>query len=127
MLENNNLVEKEEIKALGLPNINSDSIVKATKGTGSMEKLLKKARDELGLLKTTTHNCNKVRWDVLIRVLNQVHKQADIFCYTPGRQFRSFTPSGPVFKQINRKQLYSLISRHKRKWHRLNRNFYKHN
>ena len=40
-LENNNLVEKEKIRALGLPNINSDSIVKTTKSTGSMEKLLK--------------------------------------------------------------------------------------
>ena len=126
-LENNNLVAKEEIKALGFPNINSDSIVKTTKSTGSMEKLLKKGRDELGLLKRTTHNCNKVRRDVFIRVLNQVHKQADIFCHTPGRQFRSFTPSGPVFKRINRKQLHSWISRHKRKWHRQNRNFYKHN
>lgn len=126
-LESNNVVAKEEIKALGFPNINSDSIVKTTKSTGFMEKLLKKARDELVLLKRTTHNCNKVRRDVFIRVLNQVHKQADIFCHTPGRQFRSFTPSSPVFKQINRKQLHSWISRHKRKWHRQNRNFYKHN
>lgn len=83
-LENNNLVAKEEIKALGFPNINSGSIIKTTKSTGPMEKLLKKTRDDLGLSKRTTHNSNKVRQDIFGRVLNQVHKQAAIFRYAPG-------------------------------------------
>ena len=101
-LENINLVAKEEIKALG-------SIIKTTKSTGPMEKLLKKTTDDLRLSKRTTHNSNKVRQDVFGRVLNQVHKQAAIFRYAPGRQFSSFTSTGPIFKQINRKQLHSWI------------------
>ena len=123
-LENNSLVAKNHIKALGFPNINPESIMKTTKSTGNMEKLLNKTLDELQLTKRSTKNSNKSRQDVFNRVLNQVHVQAAIFNNTPGRQFDSFTPAGPIFKQIDRKQLHTWIKRHKKKWHNQNRNFY---
>lgn len=123
-LENNNLVAKNQIRALGFPNINPESIIKTTKSTGNMEKLLNNFLEKLQLTKRSTKNSNKSRQNVFNRVLNQVHVQAAIFDYTPGRKFDSFTPAGPVFKQIDRKQLHKWIKQYKKKWHRQNRNFY---
>lgn len=125
MVENNNLTAKGEIKALGFPNINNESIIKATRSTGPLQKILKMSNDDLGLSKRHTHHANKTRQDVFNRVLNQVHKQAAVFAYSPGRQYASFPGLKPIFKSINRKQLHSWIKRHKTKWHRQNRNFYR--
>lgn len=70
MVENNNLTPKGEIKALGFPNINNESIIKATKSTGPLQKILKKSNDDMGLSKRHTYHANKTRQDVLNRVLN---------------------------------------------------------
>lgn len=123
-LENNNLVAKNQIKFLGFPNINPKSIVKTTKSTGNIEKVLKHSSEEIGLLKRTTYNSNKTKQDIFNRVLHQVHNQSDIISYTPGRQFDSFTHIGSVFKEIDRKQLYEWIKSHKRKWHCQNKHFH---
>lgn len=125
MLENCNLTGKGEIKALGFPNINNDSIVKTTKSIGPLQKVIKKSDDDLGLSRRHTHHCNKRKQDVFSRVLNQVHNQAAVFDYSPGRRFSSFPDLQPIFKSLKRKQLHRWIRRHKKKWHRQNKNFYR--
>lgn len=124
LLENNNLIGKEEIKALGFPNINNQNIISATRSIGPIQELLQKSNKDLGLSKRKTHHANKTRQDVFNRVLHQVHQKAAVFKYSPGRKYNSFPNVQPIFTTIDRKQLHAWIKRNKSKWHRQNRHLY---
>ena len=118
LVENNNLTAKGDTKTLGYPNIDNENIIKLTRSTGPLQKILK-SNDDLGLSKRHTHHANKTRQDVFNLVLNQVD------AYSPGRQYASFPGLKPILKSINCKQLHSWIKRHKTKCHRQNRNFHR--
>lgn len=111
LLENNNLIGKEEIKALGFPNINNGNIISATRRIGPIQELLQKSNNDLGLSKRKTHHANKTRQNVFNSVLHQVHQKAAVFKYSPGRKYNSFPNVQPIFTTINRnrqnRHLYS--------------------
>ena len=117
LLLENNLIGKEEIKALGFLNINNENIISATRSIGPIQELLQKSNNDLGLSKRKTHHTNKSRQDVFNRVLHQVHQKAAVFKYSPGRKFNSFPKVQPIFTTIDRKQLHAWIKRNNSKWH----------
>ena len=101
MVENNNVKAEGEIKALGFPTVDNESILKATRSTGLLQKILKKSNDDLGLSKRHTDHPNKTGQDVFNCDLNQINKQAAVFSYSPGRQYASFPGLKPISKSIN--------------------------
>ena len=115
-LEQNNLVSKNEIKALGFPNINNNSITVTTRSSGPLENMLKRSNAELGITKRRSHHSCKTRKDVFNRVLNKVHKEAAVFNYSPGRHYVKFPNLRPIFKSLDRKKLYEWIMQYKTKW-----------
>lgn len=88
-LEQNNLVAKNEIKALGFPNINNSTIAVTTRSSGPIENMLKRSNAELRVKKRATHHSCKTRKYVFNRVLKQVHKEEAIFDYSPGIKIKS--------------------------------------
>ncbi len=51
-------IAKEEQRALGYTNINDESVVKTTKVTAALEKLINVSKDELGMKERSGHHCN---------------------------------------------------------------------
>ena len=105
-LEQNILVSKNEIKALGFPNINNNSITVTTRSSGPLENMLKRSNAELGITKRRSHHSCKTRKDVFNRVLKKVHKEH--YVKVPNLK--------PIFKSLDRKKLYEWIMQHKTKW-----------
>lgn len=89
-LEQINQVSKQAIRGIGAPNVTPDSIQSTTQSTGSLEKLLVKSSQDLGITKRSTHHTNKTRQAVFTSVLNQLHTKAKMFDFVPGRKFESF-------------------------------------
>ncbi|KXJ14156.1 hypothetical protein AC249_AIPGENE19271 [Exaiptasia diaphana] len=58
-VEQLNKIAKEEIRALGFPNINDESVVKATRITAPLEKMIKQSKCDLGIKSKSGHHCNK--------------------------------------------------------------------
>ena len=108
-LEQNNLVSKNEIKALGFPNINNNSITVTTRNCGPLENMLKRSNAELGITKRKSHHSCKTTKDVFNMVLKKVCEEAAVFNYSPGRHYVKFSNHKPIFRSLDRKKLYEWI------------------
>ena len=53
------------------------------------------------MVKRNSHHSNKTRNNVFNRVLKQVHKQAAVFDYSPGRHYKKFPNLKPIFKSLS--------------------------
>ncbi|CAB4018776.1 hypothetical protein AC249_AIPGENE19271 [Paramuricea clavata] len=79
-VEQLNKIAKEEIRALGYPNINDESVVKATKVTAAVEKMINASKDELKLKEKSGQHCNRKLGKDFETILHQVNNKAkDIF------------------------------------------------
>ena len=125
-LEQINKVSKEEIRALGIPNLNSNTVQSATHATGAIEKMIENSREDLEQKKTSGFHTNKRSLDTFQVILDQVHNKAKMFTISPGREYKSFPKfRKDLFRSFNHKQLHKWITKHKRKWHRLHRHLYR--
>ncbi|XP_032220244.2 uncharacterized protein LOC116603311 [Nematostella vectensis] len=125
-LEKINKVSKECIRAMGAPNVNSTLIESSTQSTGPLLKLLECSKQDLGQKARSTHHTNKIKQQTFVTVLEQVHKKAKVFTFQAGRKYASFpTLSRDLFDGVNAQLLHRWICKHRKKWHRQNRPYYK--
>lgn len=125
-LEQLNKVSKEEIRSLGFPNINDENVVKATRSTGPVDRLIKQSNADLKRVKKESHHCKKKATSILPTILKQIHSNAKVFQIQHGRQYRAFPKlKQDLFKELQVGQLAKWIKRHKIAWHRQNHCIYK--
>lgn len=125
-LEHINQISKQAIRGIGAPNVSPESIQSVTQSTGPLEKLLVKSSQDLGLTKRQTHHTNKTRQEVFTTVLKQIHAKARMFNFVPGRKFDAFPQiKRNIYESLDKKKLHRWINKHKKSWHRQNRNYYR--
>jgi hypothetical protein len=126
-LEQLNKVSKEEIRSLGFPNINDENVVKATRATGPVDKLIKQLNaDLIKRVSRSGHHCKKRATSVLSTILKQIHNKAKVFQIQNGREYRAFPKlKQGLFKQLHMGQLGKWIKMYKTSWHRQNHHIYK--
>ena len=125
-LEQHNKIAKEEIRALGVQNINDKSVEEITKSEGSMEKIIIGTRCDLAIEKGKGHHSNKNKSRVFSNILEQVHHKSKTFKHTVGREYKAFPKlQRNIFCALDKKSTHQWINRHKRQWHRHNRYLYR--
>ena len=72
-VEQLNKIAKEEIMALEFPNINDESVVKATKCTAAVEKMIDSSKKELEI---SGHHCNRKTANGFETILHQINNKA---------------------------------------------------
>lgn len=77
-VEQLNKIAKEEIRALGFPNINDESVVKATKVTAAVEKMINASKSELEIKEKSGHHCNRKTANDFETILHQVNNKAKV-------------------------------------------------
>ena len=58
-VEQLNKISKEEIRALGFPNINDESVQNATRATAAIEEMVTNSKADLVIEARSGHHCNK--------------------------------------------------------------------
>lgn len=125
-LEQLNKVSKEEIRSRGFPNINDDSVVTATRSTGTIDKLVRQSNTDLQREAKSGHHCNSKQKSTFTTILTQVHCKAKVFMVCPGREYKAFPGlRRDIFKDLCLGPLAKWLRQKKQQWHRQNRHMYK--
>ena len=121
-VEQLNKISKEEIRALGFPNINEESVMNATRATASIDEMQEQAKkDDLGMSSRSGYHCNKRSITTFQCILEQVHNKAKMFQFQPGRKFLVFPNlSREIFANLSPTSLQRWIKKHRNRWHKQN-------
>ena len=125
-VEQINKVSKEEIRSMGFPNINDESVVTATRSTGPIDKLIRQSNTDLQRESKHGHHCNSKALSTFTAILGQVHSKAKVFEHHPGIEYRAFPGlKRELFHDLPLGPLAKWLRKHKNQWHRQNRHLYK--
>lgn len=125
-LEQLNKVSKEEIRSRGFPNINDDSVVTATRSTGTIDKSVRQSNADLQREVKSGHHCNSKQKSTFTTILTQVHCKAKVFMFCADREYKTFPGlRRDIFKDLCLGPLAKWLRQKKQQWHRQNRHMYK--
>ena len=120
-VEQINKISKEEIRALGFPNINEESVVSATRATSAIDEMQQQTKQDLGMSSRSGHHSNKRSIKTFQCILEQIHRKVKMFQFTPGREFLVSPNLGrEIFANLSPKSLQSWIKKHRNRWHKQN-------
>ena len=106
-LEQHNNIAKEEIRAMGIQNINDKNVVEITKSEGSMEKVIIGTRCDLAIEKPKGYHSNKNRSSVFSNILEQVHCRSKTFKHTVCQEYKAFPKlQRNIFCALNKKSTH---------------------
>ncbi len=125
-VEQLNKISKEEIRALGFPNINDKSVQNATRTTAAMEQMVINSKADLGIEARSGHHCNKEALKQFGIIFDQVHTKANVFSFKEGRYYGAFPDlSSEIYHDLSPQQLYKWIKMHRDRWNRQHRHLYR--
>jgi hypothetical protein len=124
-VEQLNKISKEEIRALGFPNINDESVQNATRATAAIEEMVTNSKADLEIEARSGHHCNKEALKAFSIIFDQVHNKAKVFSFEPGRHYHAFPDlSCEIYHDLSPQQLYKWIQMHRNRWHKQHRHLY---
>jgi hypothetical protein len=88
-VEQPNKISKEEIRALGFPNINDESVQNATRATAAIEEMVTNSKADLEIEARSGHDCNKEALKAFSIIFDQVYNKAKAFSFEPGRHYHA--------------------------------------
>ena len=124
-VEQLNKISKEEIRALGFPNINDTSVQNAARTTAAVEQMVTNSKADLGIEARSGHHCNKEALKQFNIIFDQVHTKANVFSFEEGRHSAFPNLSCEIYHDLSPQQLYKWIKMHQDRWHRQHRHLYR--